>query len=177
MVGAGRVQRSLCWVSIAEAASHYSGFSCCGTPPLGLEGFINCGAQEPGAPQAQQLWSKSLVTPWHMGFSWMRDQTHVSWTGRQILSHWTIRVVPFSFFAPHLTFRVLSFICIDFWLIFLICPHIHWVLYSKAYTDCKSSILFYFSYGLFGIIYGLFWYYGKKYFCLKHFKYTLNHLI
>jgi len=42
--GGQRGQGSLCWVFIAEQASHYSGFSCCGAPALGLEGFINCGS-------------------------------------------------------------------------------------------------------------------------------------
>ena len=32
--------------------------------------------------QAQQLWSISLVVPWHVESSWTRDQTSVSCIGR-----------------------------------------------------------------------------------------------
>ena len=38
--------------------------------------------------QAQQLWHTSLLAPWHVGSSWIRGQTHVSRTGRQILYCW-----------------------------------------------------------------------------------------
>ena len=37
--------------------------------------------------QAQLLWSTVLVAPWHVGSFWIRDGTHVSCMGRQILDH------------------------------------------------------------------------------------------
>ena len=41
--------------------------------------------------QAQKLWCLGLVVLWHVGSSQTRDQTHVSFIGRQILSHWATR--------------------------------------------------------------------------------------
>ena len=37
--------------------------------------------------QAQKLWCTGLVVPQHVGSFWIRDQTHVSCVGRQILYH------------------------------------------------------------------------------------------
>ena len=58
-------------------ASHYRGLSC-------------CGAQDPDA-QAQQLWLKGLVAPWHVGSSQTRARTRVPCISRQILSHCATR--------------------------------------------------------------------------------------
>ena len=65
-------------------------FGCAGS--LSLRGlFSSCKAQAPGLTglcsrssraQAQELWCMGLVTPQHVGSSWMRDQTWVSCTGR-----------------------------------------------------------------------------------------------
>ena len=38
--------------------------------------------------QAQQLWCMGFVGPWHVGSSRVRDRTHVSCIGWQILYHW-----------------------------------------------------------------------------------------
>ena len=40
----------------------------------------------------------NLVTPWHVGSSWIRDPTCVSSIGRWILYHWAIREAPNSIF-------------------------------------------------------------------------------
>ena len=37
--------------------------------------------------QAQWLWCMGLVAPWHVGPSWITDQTSVFCTGRQTLYH------------------------------------------------------------------------------------------
>jgi len=58
-------------------------------------GFSSCSiwAQEfwlTGSRAQDQLWHTGLVAPWHMEFSQIRDQTHVSCVsciGRQILYH------------------------------------------------------------------------------------------
>ena len=55
-------------------ASHCSGFSCCGTQALGT-------------------WA-SVVALQHVGSSWTRDWTCVSWIGRRILNHCATREVP-----------------------------------------------------------------------------------
>ena len=61
-------------------ASHCIGFSC-GVQALGHTGFSTCGCMGPVVPQ-------------HVESSWIRDQTHVPWTGRRILNHWTSRERP-----------------------------------------------------------------------------------
>ena len=48
--------------------------------------------------QAQQLSHMGLAALWHVGSSWIRDQTHVPRTGRQILNHQTTKEVLFSSF-------------------------------------------------------------------------------
>ena len=58
-------------------ASHYHGLPC-------------CGAQAPDA-QAQQLWLRGLVAPWHVGSSRTRARTRVPCIGRQILNHCATR--------------------------------------------------------------------------------------
>lgn len=48
--------------------------------------------QLPGSrAQAQYLWCTGLVAPWHVGSSWMTDQTRVPCTGGQILYLWATR--------------------------------------------------------------------------------------
>ena len=45
-----------------------------------------------------QLWHVSLVAPWHVGFSPIRDWTSVSFIGRQILYHQVTRKTLLFFF-------------------------------------------------------------------------------
>ena len=40
-----------------------------------------------GLTQVQYLWCTGLVAPQHVGSSWTRDRTHVSYVGRWILHH------------------------------------------------------------------------------------------
>ena len=72
--------------------SHWGGFSCCGAWALG-----DLQAQWLQFPrsraQVQHLWHMGLVAPWHVGSSWIRDQTHFSCFGRQILHYWATREV------------------------------------------------------------------------------------
>ena len=99
----------LCWVLVAcgllsscskcgqlsgcrARSSYYSGFSYCGAWILGWEGFSSCHTW------AQSLWPTGLIAPRHVGSSWNRDRTRVSYTGRQILYHWDTRGAPVSFF-------------------------------------------------------------------------------
>ena len=44
----------------------------------------------------QQLWCRGLVALQHVGSSRTRDRTLVTCIGRQILSHWTTKEVPFT---------------------------------------------------------------------------------
>ena len=44
--------------------------------------------------QAQQLWHRGLVAPWHVGSSWTRAQTCVPCIGRWILNHCATKEVP-----------------------------------------------------------------------------------
>ena len=70
-------------------ASHCSGLSCCGAQALLSSGFSSCDtwAQKfqllDSRTQAQQLCT-GLVTPWHVGSSQPRAQSHVSCIGRWI---------------------------------------------------------------------------------------------
>ena len=66
--------------SCGVRASHCIGCSC-GVQALGHTGFSTCGCMGPVVPQ-------------HVESSWIRDQTHVPWTGRRILNHWTSRERP-----------------------------------------------------------------------------------
>ena len=72
--------------SCSEQASHCGGFSRfraqVGSRARGLE----C------------LWRTGLVVPRHVGSSQIRDQTHVSSTGRLILYHWATREALGMFF-------------------------------------------------------------------------------
>ena len=58
------------------------GFSCCRARVLGCSGFSRC------STWAQQLWPLGLVA---LESSWIRDQAHVSCTGRQIIYHGATR--------------------------------------------------------------------------------------
>ena len=85
------------WVSVAVWASRGSVFSYGRAQALGRPGPSSCSTRAqklwlrgPKA-QAEQLQCKALGAPWHTGSSQTRDQTHVSWAGRQILYHWTTR--------------------------------------------------------------------------------------
>ena len=58
--------------------------------------FSSCSKRRPlssfGArARAQQLWGTGFVAPRHLRSSWTRDGTHILWTGRQVLNHWTTR--------------------------------------------------------------------------------------
>ena len=78
-------------------ASHCSGFFCFGAQALWCMSFSSCStwAQQlwfPGSRvQAQQLRDPGLVAKWQVGSYWIRDQTHVSCTGRWIPYYWVIR--------------------------------------------------------------------------------------
>ena len=69
-------------------ASHFGSCSCCRAQALEHVGFSNC------RTWPQQLWHTGLVAPRHVGSSRIRDRTHVPWTGRWILNHWTTREIP-----------------------------------------------------------------------------------
>ena len=62
---------------------------------FGEQGLWNVWAQSlqlPGSrAQAQWFWHTGLGASQHVGSSQIRDQTHVSCTGRQILYHWASR--------------------------------------------------------------------------------------
>ena len=66
-------------------ASHCGGFSCCTAKALGCMGLVVwlVGSKA----QAQYLWCMGLVALWHIQSSQTRDQTCVSYIGRQILYH------------------------------------------------------------------------------------------
>ena len=51
---------------------------------------------------AHGLNRRGLVAPWHVGSSWIRDRTHVSCTGRQILYQWATREAPEEFLKRQL---------------------------------------------------------------------------
>ena len=70
---------SLWWLFLLlSTGARLTGFSCYSTWAQWL--------QLPGTrAHAQQLWHTGLVGPQHVGSSWIRDQTCVSCTGRQIL--------------------------------------------------------------------------------------------
>ena len=65
--------------------------SCCRPWALGCAGFSHCSVQaqelrlKGSRVQILQLWCMGLVTPWSGGSSQIKDQTHVSCIGRQIL--------------------------------------------------------------------------------------------
>ena len=88
----------------SRSASHCGGFSCCRARGLGYACFSSYGtwAQQlwllGSRAQAQQLWHTGSVAPQHMGSSQTRDQTHVSYIGRQILYHGATREAPKDFF-------------------------------------------------------------------------------
>ena len=110
--------------------------SCCGAgasqstlPLLRSIGARACGLQELRLPgpraQAQWLWHMGLIALQHVGSSRIRDQTHVSCIGRQILYHWATREVPglvfiadqlhWSFTKPSTVTVITVFMC-SLWL-------------------------------------------------------------
>ena len=70
--------------SCGARTSHYSGFFCCRAWAqwLGLSG---------SRTWAQWLWYMGFVALWHVGSSWIRDQTGVAYISRQIPNCWTAR--------------------------------------------------------------------------------------
>ena len=66
--------------------SRYTGFSLqwprCGASALECTGFSTVA---PGLSRVQWLWHTGPVTPWHVGSSWIRNQTHVYCVGRKII--------------------------------------------------------------------------------------------
>ena len=67
-------------------ASHFSGFSRCREWALGWQFQPSSQTLE----HRSQLCHMGLVVLWHVGSSQIKDWTHVSCTGRQILYHWAI---------------------------------------------------------------------------------------
>ena len=63
------LQLSLLWLPLRSTGSRHAGFSICGS-------------------RAQELWCMGLAAPRHVGSSRIRDWTHVSCIGRQIIYHW-----------------------------------------------------------------------------------------
>ena len=88
--------------SSGARASHRSGLLLQSTAPRGLSSWGTwpwCLWLPGSRARAPWLWHTGLVAPRYGGFSWVRDQTHVSCTGKQILYHWTIReALTFFFF-------------------------------------------------------------------------------
>ena len=53
-----------------------------------LVGYSPWGHKESDMTEQLSTTHMNLVAPWHVGSSWTRDRTHVSFTGRWILYHW-----------------------------------------------------------------------------------------
>ena len=81
--------------SCSVQASHCSGFSCCRAQALEHTDFSNCSSW------AQQLRHMGLLAPQHEGSFQTRDQTHVSFIGRQILHHRATREALLFIFNPY----------------------------------------------------------------------------
>ena len=92
------------------------GLSCCalafsslasrGYSLVAVHGLLNAGASLVAehrlqACGLQQPWLMGLVALQHVRSSWIRDQTCVPCTGRQILNHWTTREVPLCLFLKN----------------------------------------------------------------------------
>ena len=73
-------------------ASHCSGFSYCCAQALGPLGFSSCGSWV----LQHRLNSCGSQAPWHVGSSWIGNQTHVSCIGREILDYQRSPVVFFK---------------------------------------------------------------------------------
>ena len=67
-------------------ASHSCGFSCCRAQALACMGLSHCGSRAP-EHRPQQLWRMGLAALRPVGSPRIRDWTHVSYIGRQILCH------------------------------------------------------------------------------------------
>ena len=76
-------------------AFHCDGFSCCECLSQALDVQISVAAAREQLwrfrTQAQQLWHTSLVVPWHVGSSKIKDLTPDPCIGRRILYHWATR--------------------------------------------------------------------------------------
>ena len=99
-------------------ASHHCGPSC-------------CGAQAPDM-QTQQLWLTGLVTLRHVGSSETRARTRVPCLGRQTLNHCATREA-----QGLLVFLILSCMSCLYILEIILCPLIHWQIFSPI-----RSVLF-----------------------------------
>ena len=69
---------------------------CWGAPASQCDDFSLVVKQRLQASRFQQLQHMGLVAPRHGGPSWIRDQTHISCYGGQILNHWTTKKVPLT---------------------------------------------------------------------------------
>ena len=69
--------------SCGSQASHCGGFFCCGPQASAV---VTPGLQGTDS-QAQSLWHTGLAALWHVGYSWIRDQTYIPHPGRQIPHH------------------------------------------------------------------------------------------
>ena len=101
------------------------GFSYCGAWALGHSGFSSCDvwAQDlwpPGSgAQAQSLWHIGLIALWHVGSSWIRNQTRVYCTDRQILSHQGSPLFAFFYSSRPIPLPIsVCYIYMNYWFIF-----------------------------------------------------------
>ena len=81
--------RCFAWAfsSCSTQASPCSGFSCCRAQTRGHVGFSSCGSQALGH-RLSRCGAGALAALRHVGSSWTRYRTRVSYIGRQILYHW-----------------------------------------------------------------------------------------
>ena len=87
---------------------------CCRAQALGHLGFSSYGSR---------LWSTSLVVWYtsldasqHVGSSWIRDQTHVSCTGKWVLYHWATKKALYPFIEYYSVYGLL----IPHWNVFIV---------------------------------------------------------
>ena len=83
----------LCWVFIAARGLSLVAGSGGHSLVVGL-GLLLVVASLIEEHSLSSWWFSDLVAPRHAESSWIRDQTHVSCIGKQILLHWTTREVP-----------------------------------------------------------------------------------
>ena len=90
--------------SCCMPASLCSGFSFCGAQAQGCMGFCSCSTWAQylwflnSRAQAQESWRITLAALSHVASSRIRDRTHVSYIGTQMLYHWATREAPWFFF-------------------------------------------------------------------------------
>ena len=73
-------------------------FDCAGTLLLCRLSLV-AGSGDYSLVEAQELCYMGLVALRHVGSSWIRDQTRVSCSDRQILHHWAAREAPLHFLS------------------------------------------------------------------------------